>query len=308
MDNGKNSAAPADNDQTTSSPYFYENRLLGFFDVLGFSSLLENSSVDSVHRSLSAFVDQAKNKDFVSDEVTPQNETKRTSNFEVTQFAFDTLVLVSADPTQVHADANFLFACIQIMKTSMQAGLNLRGAIGEGSVLADVKRGMLLSKEFPRLARLEKGQEWMGCCITDEAMARIQGPLFGNEFTFNPHSPVVPWTVPMKSLKCGQPKYAVNWMATTPDSEWIPAVERLIPEKRKPTKAFAQTILNSPGFRRKVDPPAPPVHEFRYMASRLKVNFLFLDESGRPVDPVAPVQISMSDRDGNRRTIVFQGK
>lgn len=215
-----------------SAPDLHRDRLLGFFDVLGFSSLLEHQTVESVHKKLRSFIDQAQNKDFVSDEITPENESRRVSNFEATQFAFDTLVLVSSDPTQTHADANFLFACIQIMKTSMQAGLALRGAIGCGDVLTDVKHGMLLSKEFPRLARLEKEQEWMGCCLTDEAMERIQEPLFGKSFGFNPHSPIVPWKVPMKSLKCGQPNYAINWMATTPDSAWVPSIERLIPEKR----------------------------------------------------------------------------
>lgn len=289
-------------------PTLHKDRLLGFFDVLGFSSLLEHQTVEVVHQTLGAFIDQAKNKDFVSDEINALNEARRTSNFEATQFAFDTLVLVSSDPAQAHADANFLFACIQIMKTSMQTGLALRGAIGRGDVLIDAKHGILLSKEFPRLARLEKEQEWMGCCLTDEAMERLQEPLFGKSFGFNPHFPVVPWKVPMKSLKCGQPKYAINWMATTPDSDWALSIERLIPEKKIPTQEFAEAILHSPGFRQRIEPPVFPVHEFRYMASRLKVNFLFLNEKGEPVDPIEPLQISISDSDGNVRMIEFRSK
>lgn len=285
----------------------YTNRLLGFFDILGFSSLLEKQEVQDVHKVLAKFIDDAQSKDFINDEITPQNEKRKVSNFEVTQFAFDTLILVSSDPSSVHADANFLFACIQIMQTSMKAGLALRGAIGYGDVLADLQRGMILSKEFPRLARLEKCQEWMGCCVTEQAMERLKEPLFGVNFDFNPHSAIIPWKVPMKSLENGQPQFSINWLATSPDSVWKPIIAQLIPAKKGPTECFINALMEAPGFRQMLSPPAHPVHEFRYMATRLKVHFLFLNELGSPVDPIHPFQVNMSDSDGNSRSIIFRG-
>lgn len=289
------------------SSVLHKNRLVGFFDVLGFSALLENHEVEKVYESLKFFIDQAKNKDFFNDEVTAESETKKVSNFEVTQFAFDTLILVSTDPERVHSDANFIFACIQIMQTSMQAGLALRGAIGCGDVLCDLERGILLSKELPQLARLEKEQEWMGCCLTDLAMERVREPLFGSNFVFDAHSAIVPWNVPMKTSNYGQPGYALNWLATTPDIVWKPMLERLISAKKIPTQEFVQAISGAPNFRQSVVPPALPVHEFRYMGTRLKVSFLFLNERGEPVDPAMPLQITMNDGNGNIQTLVFGG-
>jgi hypothetical protein len=252
--------------------------------------------ITALHSKLADFLDDAQTRVFVETGKTPAGDPTRTSNFAVTQFAFDTLILVSEDPSLPHSDANFIFACIQIIKSAASIGLPLRGAIGLGNVLTDVNRGILLSSEFASLARIEKSQEWMGCGVTDSAAERLFGPLFGNtDADLNPHAPLVKYPVPLKEGSSSRVNYALNWITTFAPRTVEQIVNSLPDQKRINSLAFIRSIVDQPGFAVSVPPEAKPVCYFQYLSCRLKLEFFFLDQDHQPVDPVSPFTISISD-------------
>src|SRR3569833_1930343 len=110
----------------------YENRQIGFFDLLGFSKLLETRPIADLHQEYAALIDEANTAIF-------QSQPDGTRNFEKTQFLFDSLVLVSHS-LEPKAVGNFIFATLQIMERSFECGFYLRGCIAMGDFLDDPSR------------------------------------------------------------------------------------------------------------------------------------------------------------------------
>lgn len=283
----------------------HSNRLVAFIDILGFSQRIQTVPIEQVHRVLSTFIDRAKRDVFFQQQDVPGVSGEKMFNFEVMQFAFDTLILVSGNPSHTYADANFIFACNQLMRSAAEVGLPLRGVIGCGDVLSDLSRDMLLSSSFAHLAKMEKEQEWMGCAVTEEAGGRIAAPLLGSTIDFNPHSPVVRYDIPMKSGGRDSLPYCLNWVSTISPSACARIVQSLPSPKRENTLSFVKAIVETVTHRQKIDPPAGNVHFFGYVATRLKADFGFYDANGEPCDPTEPVTINMTDKDGNSGSVTF---
>lgn len=292
-----------DNGKATDPSDILKNRLIGFFDILGFSQILRERNIRDVHGVLASFLDEAHRTVFINDEVTNEETVNVTSNFAARQFAFDTLVLVSEAPDHEHADANFIFACNHIFVNAMRDGIPIRGAIGIGDVLVDYDRGMILSNQLPHIHEIEQNQHWAGIALTDEVFARVAEPLLGSNRSFSAFSPIVPWSIPFKKANQTKASYVLNWLAGTPDSVWNKTLELMISPKKENTKAFIDAITQSDGYKQAVG--LGNVVEFRYASSRLKTKFLFIDKNGNPVEPDQLLTITMSDGITQPRQITF---
>lgn len=159
----------------------FENRLLAFFDILGFKEHLRNKELDTLYEEYSSFVDEA-NKKIFGDIQTVYGE-KTVSNFEKSLIFSDSILLISYDVNDIKSINKFLLGCITLMQESIKYGFVLRGAIGYGKAIYDEEKNIFLSKEFAELYLKEGKQNWAGCGIfvNDEIKEKITYAVFGTK-------------------------------------------------------------------------------------------------------------------------------
>lgn len=289
--------------------YKLGKRLIAFFDILGFSKKLEAEDTSQLHLKLASFIDEARSHVFISDEAKPNNESGIRKNFEFSMVAFDSILLVSNNLNEMHSKSNFILSCIELMKIAARFDFLLRGAIDVDEVLYDQQRDIILSKAQPRLLRYEKSQNWMGCGVSNVACELIWEDLIGTR-EIRVNIPILPFLIPCRpnsNLK-GEVDYCLNWIVTNPTVDTEHILNLLDDNKKGNTSEFVKHIRGMDGFSQMILPPAPPVYEFRYLATRVSTSFLFMDENGRGVDPVSPFKITISEEDGSEAFEVHFGE
>ena len=132
-----------------------DNRLVGFFDILGFSSALKTRSIGDIHKIYSDLIDEFRSKIFNPQTMAGSQEPVQV-RFALARIIFDSIVLVSEPIVENKSIANFLIGAIRLMEASFVRRLPLRGAIGTGDVLVDEDRSIILSSAFPSLVKAEK--------------------------------------------------------------------------------------------------------------------------------------------------------
>jgi hypothetical protein len=159
-------------EQTSPAPR-RSTRLIGFFDILGFSTRVQNMSPEEVHALYARLIDHARDRLLGPIDISQHGDT-RVTNLAFVQFLFDSLVVVSHPIDLAEPDPhgpNFVTTCLTIMGHSFGLHLPLRGCIGLGELLHDPQRGLFLSKVFPNIVAGEKAQCWSGCFLLEEAAA-----------------------------------------------------------------------------------------------------------------------------------------
>lgn len=154
------------------------NRLIAFLDVLGFSTMLKENSLDDVYKNYSYFINEAKNKTFCSN---PNEQLKR-ENFYKGKFISDSILLISNDTSDIYNINNFLMAINHLLSLGFKNKFCLRGAIGFGDIIIDEENGGFISKVIPYLLEEEKSQEWSGCAILDNAIKIILNAVGGDDY------------------------------------------------------------------------------------------------------------------------------
>jgi hypothetical protein len=159
----------------------YQNRLLAFFDILGFKEVhLRKKDLDTLYREYTDFIDKA-NRDIFGDVKTIYGEPS-VSNFNKSIIFSDSILLISYDIDDNKNINKFLLSCVTLMQEAIKHGFILRGAIGYGEALYDEEKNIFLSKEFAELYVKESKQNWAGCGIfvNEEIKAKIVNAVFGN--------------------------------------------------------------------------------------------------------------------------------
>lgn len=158
----------------------YKNRLLAFFDILGFKKHLHDETLDDLYLKYSCFIDKA-NRDIFGDVNTIYGEVT-VSNFNKSIIFSDSILLISYDINNIANINKFLLSCITLMQEAIKHGFILRGAIGYGEAIYDEEKSIFLSKEFAELYVKESKQNWAGCGIfVDDAIKeKILNAVFGN--------------------------------------------------------------------------------------------------------------------------------
>lgn len=143
---------------------YYQDTLVGFFDIQGYKSFLDSSEFDECIRRLEPFIHSLAISDtdmqglkldhwILSDSIVVVIDTNRSSlNLQSLQL--------------------FFYKCSQIMATAMENGFPLRGAIGGGDFYKDAE--LMVSTALVDAAKYEKVQNWLGAVITPTAFKLME--------------------------------------------------------------------------------------------------------------------------------------
>lgn len=196
---------------------YLENRIIAMLDVLGLSKRL-NSKEDLIETSkiYSDLISTTKTEIFSNPNLILPNDPPR-SNFEVGEFVFDNLVLVSHPLETIGSTSNFLHALAAIMQKFSLQEMPLRGAIGIGDYCVDPRTNVFLSNIFKHLSREESNQNWTGCVVLEDAYEKILNIIFGNfeNITPNLSNILIRMPVPFKKNLIAE-RWCLNWMSTLP--------------------------------------------------------------------------------------------
>lgn len=160
----------------------YKNRLLAFFDILGFKEEhLRKKDLETLYCEYSSFIDKA-NKAIYGDVKTIYGENT-VSNFNKSIIFSDSFLLISYDIEDVKNINKFLLSCITLMQEAINHSFVLRGAIGYGEAIYDEEKNIFLSKEFAELYTQESKQNWAGCGIfvNNHIKEKIKNAVFGSK-------------------------------------------------------------------------------------------------------------------------------
>lgn len=283
---------------STKSAGNYEilsQRLIGFFDILGFSDRLRTMEITDLHHLYAKLIDDVKNTVF-SSEILGTPDKQRKANFDRANFLFDSIVLVSRDLNSEPispAAHDFLMSCSSLMEKSFAMQLPLRGAIGFGDYLEDSERNIFLSSEFANLVRAEKAQEWSGCIVLPEANLKLLPVVFlePDAPTHYEHRamPIAFYEVPFKSTESLQLRryWCVNWVYFLNPSSCEAGLGFLKSPKFENTLKFVRYIEGLPDKEQPLPDTFLPAVRVLTQGTRCGARLKFIDASGNGVDPPA---------------------
>lgn len=269
---------------------YLENRLIAMLDVLGLSSKITSKDqlINTSHK-YNKLIREAKEKVFISDYATDTPTPHKASNFEIGEFVFDNLVLVSHPINPSNASC-FSLALIRLMHIFAESDMPLRGAISVGDYCHDEESKVFLSNAFKKLSSEEANQNWSGCVVTLEAENIIrENVLRGVDLSQQKKEQAyikmpIPWKHGSEERLC------VNWMHTISD----PAKNRLINYLKGDTKKHEGTlkglefIKDLPSNSERVGKEWRPVRNIRYVVTCSHITPYFYDKDMKPSVPKNP--------------------
>ena len=269
----------------------YNNRLIAFLDILGFSTELETRDMRDLHRHYSQLIDRANAHLF------DNSAHGVAGNFARAQFLFDSVLLVSHPLDDGHATEstfNFLGAAALLLEWSLEGKLPLRGAIGVGSLLEDPERNISLSAIVPSLLKEEREPQWSGVTILPTAADAVLRNLYGERMFPGKEgsSIVLKYDVPTKTGTIN--RWCLNWvhMCDLPDID--AGIAHLHEPKKTNTEAFVRHAESLPAFEADLPEKFRPIAKVRVFAAMdqggpkmVRVKFIGVD--GRGVDPASGV-------------------
>ncbi len=221
-------------------------RLIAFLDVLGFSKMLFENSLESLHGNYSNFISQAKNTTFFPNPNDPQKRT----NFEFGKFISDSIILVSNPIDDIYNINNFIMAITNLLGLGFKNNFPIRGVIGIGDIIIDEENGIVLSKELPELLKQEKQQDWAGCILLEDAekivLESIGGSDYGTKIKNNPlqNDLIHSYFVPTKNGK--KNSFALNFSFFMNDNQKNKGLEYLIEPKKQNVKDYFSYLEKLP--------------------------------------------------------------
>ncbi len=140
---------------------YYQDTLVGFFDIIGYSSFIEKTAIEEAIRKMSTYC----------------NGIRSTAETDILAVKLDHWIL--SDAIIIVVDTNrhplfpgslefFLGTCSMIMNDGMRNKFPLRGAIGGGDFYKDGE--VMVSSALVDAATYEKEQEWLGAVLTPKAL------------------------------------------------------------------------------------------------------------------------------------------
>lgn len=144
---------------------YYQDTLVGFFDIIGYSSFIEKTPIEEAIRKMSTFF----------------KDTGSIARADILAVKLDHWIL--SDTVIIVVDTNrhplfsgslevFLGTCSMIMEDGMRNRFPLRGAVGGGDFYKDGE--VMVSSAVVDAAKYEKEQEWLGAVLTPKALQLIE--------------------------------------------------------------------------------------------------------------------------------------
>jgi hypothetical protein len=144
---------------------YYQDTLVGFFDIQAYSKYISSTSMEEAIRSVSKFFSDTSNV--------------ANTNFLAVKFDHwilsDSIILVvdtCRHPLFAGSLEYFLGTCSYFMRSAMVQGFPLRGAIGGGDFYKDGE--ILVSTGLVDAALYEKEQDWLGAVLTPSAIRLVE--------------------------------------------------------------------------------------------------------------------------------------
>ena len=180
----------------------YQNRLICFLDVLGYSQKIKDTSPEGIYNKYSTFIDKAEKNAFYG-ETYHQGKDKKT--FEEHMIMSDSMLFISSDLQDDFSVTNFVGAIQYILELGLEHEFVFRGAIGLDldKIIYDSSRNIIISKEFNELTKLETKIEMPSCVIRKNAESLILKSFYGKnilekDFIFQSNASLIKYDIPIK--------------------------------------------------------------------------------------------------------------
>lgn len=265
---------------------YLENRLVAMLDVLGLSNQIKDKDeLLSVMETFKKLISEARKTVFQNDTM-KGSQTPEVINFEVGEFVFDTIVLVSP-PITPHSTCSFILSVVRLMELFAKNNMPLRGAIGIGDYCSDEDTQMFLSNIFKRLSTEEQNQQWSGCVLTPEAEREIISNVMGVIPTSPKQSDILHnLTIPSKS-SAETIRWCLNWMyqLEAPDIESL--LGYMIGDKLKQTgtRSYVDIIYALPDDAQTLPEKFHPAVKMKTIKTTASMRVRFENENGIAVEP-----------------------
>lgn len=265
---------------------YLENRLVAMLDVLGLSNQIKDKDeLLSVMETYKKLISEARKAVFRNDTM-EGSQTPEVINFEVGEFVFDTIVLVSP-PITTHSACSFILSVVRLMELFAKNNMPLRGAIGIGDYCSDEDTQIFLSNIFKRLSSEEQNQQWAGCVLTPEAEQEIILNVMGAIPTSPKQSDILhSLIIPSKSSE-ETIRWCLNWMyqLEAPDIESL--LDYMIGDKSKQTgtRSYVDIINALPDDAQILPEEFHPAVKLKTIKTRASMQVRFENENGISVEP-----------------------
>lgn len=263
-----------------------ENRMIAMLDVLGLSNQIsDKDKLLSVVNTYKELISEAKHSIF-NQETMAGSQSPSVTNFEVGEFVFDTIVLVSP-PIESISSSNFILSVIRLMELFGKKNMPLRGAIGIGDYCQDEETSIFLSNVFKKLSKEESNQQWSGCVLLEDSEERIISEIMGEPPETAKKSDVMHLlTIPTKSSSAER-RWCLNWSYKLLPHELNSLLEYMNGDlnKQNETRNYLDYLSSLPDDVQSLPPEFYPAVKLKVVKTRGAINILFEDENGLPVKP-----------------------
>lgn len=189
---------------------YLTERYIAMLDILGLSRQTKDRA--GIEKTLGIYNEAI---DYTNKEIAVSQSTSKcrdydVKNFEVTEFVFDTVVLVSFPGKE--GVGKFIQAVSHLMAFFAKKDLPLRGAIGIGDYSCGENSRVFLSNIFKQLNQEEQRQQWSGCTILKSCEEAILEELSIDKVNHNQttSSALLKYEIPFKGgSRVG---WCLNWL------------------------------------------------------------------------------------------------
>ncbi|MDP3329698.1 MAG: hypothetical protein Q8S60_15530 [Parvibaculum sp.] len=270
-------------------------------DVLGFDSKISSSAANLLN-IMQEYVPLTRDAKTAALSPRPVEGSPSTPppNFEIAEFVFDTLVLVSK-PISPKSVGDFILSTCELMEKFFAHQYPLRGAISLGSVAVDQEPHIFLSDAFKRLSRYGDAQNWAGCVILPEAEDLVVENLLGDLdcHVARQSSAICKISPPWKIEKVPQDFldrsfWCLNWSYFLQKEIVQEGLNFLKGDREKfeGTRRYLDQQLTLPDDLQLLPDDFAPAKTFKCMKARSSARMAFSDADGNPAQPNGEFSVS----------------
>ena len=264
----------------------YENRIIAMLDILGLSVQIKDpKNLPIVLEKYKKLIKQVRETIFFKESISGSKEPY-SYNFEIGEFVFDTLVLVSY-PIDVKSSCKFVLSVIEIMELFAKQNMPLRGAIGIGDYCVDDETNIFLSNIFKSLSKEETNQRWSGCVLLPENEDMIISNILGTIPEIPKQSDVFHLLDVPNKKSANEKRWCINWIYKMLDDE-IESILKYMEgdsDKHENTRLYIDYLKSLPYEYQILPPDYFPAVKMKAMKTRASLNIRFEDKQGLPVEP-----------------------
>lgn len=182
-----------------------EKYYLAYFDILGYGKRIESHDLSEEYEINTDFISRARicMKKFVS-----RADIKDVSHLHFS----DTHIFYKKADSEISFGS--IIGCalcfMNISAIRQTPYLPVRGCITYGDFIADLEKNIIIGEALRNAYRIEKKQEWCGCCLSHEIIKEVENFLIFREFIKK--GILVKYKVPLKNNKIYS-TYVINMEA-----------------------------------------------------------------------------------------------